>query len=120
MYPSTSEAASSTWPSSGTEPSSTLSAVPVYETVAPASDDPNYVAWGPDYSGTPEAIRGSLGSTVIGPQNVPLDLENPDLLAPPTTDNGEVYVHLFGCFSVPRRCLRYSMLAARTPSGRSA
>ncbi|EKM56995.1 uncharacterized protein PHACADRAFT_142076 [Phanerochaete carnosa HHB-10118-sp] len=78
------------WSSSENEPSSTSSAPPVYETVAPASDDPNYVAWTPDYTGTPEAIRGSLGATVIGPQNVPLDLENPDFLAPPTTDNGEV------------------------------
>ncbi|EKM54942.1 uncharacterized protein PHACADRAFT_142732 [Phanerochaete carnosa HHB-10118-sp] len=76
--------------SSETEPSSTVSAPPVSETVAPASDDPNYVAWTSDYTGTPEAIRDSLGGTVIGPQNVPLDLENPDLLAPPTTDNGLV------------------------------
>ncbi|EKM56990.1 uncharacterized protein PHACADRAFT_92227 [Phanerochaete carnosa HHB-10118-sp] len=77
------------WSSSETEPSST-SAAPASETVAPASDDPNYVAWTPDYTGTPEAIRGSLGSTVIGPQNVPLDLQNADMLAPPTTDNGAV------------------------------
>ncbi|GJE86562.1 oxalate decarboxylase family bicupin [Phanerochaete sordida] len=80
---------STAWPSSGA-PSSTDSAPPVFETVPPASDDPNDVAWPPSFMGTPEAIRGSLGATVIGPQNVPLDLENPDLLAPPTTDNGLV------------------------------
>lgn len=78
------------WPSSEGAPSSTGAAPPVYETVAPASDDPNYVAWTPGFTGTPEAERGTLGATVIGPQNVPLDLENPDLLAPPTTDNGLV------------------------------
>lgn len=89
-----SEATSTIVLSSGTEPSTTLSVVPVSATVTPASDDPNYVAWGPGYTGTPEATRGSLGSNVIGPQNVPLDLENPDFLAPPTTDAGEVYVHL--------------------------
>ena len=72
--------------------SPTSSAPPVYETVSPASDDPNYVAWAPGYTGTPEPTRGPLGSNVIGPQNVALDLQNPDILAPPTTDHGSVYV----------------------------
>lgn len=109
-------ATSTVWSSSGTEPSSTLSVVPVSATVAPASDDPNYVAWNPDYTGTPEATRGPLGSNVIGPQNVPLDLENPDLLAPPTTDNGLMYVH----FNRPAQ--RYSprlLPTALMPSGPS-
>ncbi|EIW78596.1 Bicupin oxalate decarboxylase oxidase [Coniophora puteana RWD-64-598 SS2] len=71
-------------------------------TVPYASNDPNYPLW---HSGTnpsskeitgivvndgPEAVRGSLGSSVVGPQNVVLDLQNPDALAPPTTDNGDI------------------------------
>jgi len=38
----------------------------------------------------PEAIRGPTGNKVLGPQNIPIDLQNPDALAPPTTDNGDV------------------------------
>ena len=26
--------------------------------------------------------------TLLGPENIPLELQNADLLAPPTTDNG--------------------------------
>ena len=77
--------------STGDLSTATSSAPPTYETDPPASDDPNYVAWTPGYTGTPEPMRGSLGSDVIGPQNIPLDLQNPDLLAPPTTDHGSVY-----------------------------
>jgi oxalate decarboxylase len=36
--------------------------------------------------GAPEPIRGNDGGTILGPRNVPLELENPDLLAPPSTD----------------------------------
>ena len=59
-------------------------------TVPYASDDPNNQLWGPDSPIVPEAIRGTLGGTVIGPQNIPLELQNADLLAPPTTDHGDV------------------------------
>lgn len=70
-----------------------FTALPAYETVPLASDDPNDVIWSPSWDANPKPMRGSLGSDVIGPQNVPMDLENPDLLAPPTTDAGTVYVH---------------------------
>ncbi|KAI8980152.1 oxalate decarboxylase [Trametes punicea] len=76
--------------SSTSTATSTLSAAPEWETVAPASDDPNGVLWTEDSTSDPEAIRGSLGATVIGPQNVPIALQNPDLLAPPSTDQGSV------------------------------
>lgn len=89
-FTSSAIASSSAIPSTNNNASSTSAAPPVYETVAPASDDPNYVAWAPGYTGTPEPMRGSLGSNVIGPQNIPLDLQNPDILAPPTTDHGSV------------------------------
>jgi oxalate decarboxylase len=41
-------------------------------------------------SETPRPIRGSEGASVLGPHNVPLERENPDLLAPPSTDSGPV------------------------------
>ena len=76
--------------SSSAPPSSTASAAGATETVPYASDNPNDVLWGPNYSGTPEAVRGSLGASVIGPQNVVMDMQNPDMLAPPSTDSGSV------------------------------
>lgn len=74
-------------------PSSTVSAPAASQTVPFASDDPNGPLWGPDDSGVPQAIRGSLGATVLGPQDVSIVKENPDLLAPPSTDAGSVYVN---------------------------
>ncbi|EGO03744.1 hypothetical protein SERLA73DRAFT_149937 [Serpula lacrymans var. lacrymans S7.3] len=59
-------------------------------TVPYASDDPNYPLWNETTETTPEPIRGSLGATIIAQQNVELDRQNTDSLAPPTTDNGEV------------------------------
>jgi oxalate decarboxylase len=38
----------------------------------------------------PEPIRGQLGGTIMGPRNVPLERENPDLLASPDTDDGTI------------------------------
>jgi hypothetical protein len=70
-------------------PSSVVSAPAATNTVPYASNDPNAPVWSPqDTTIQPEAIRGSLGATVIGPQNVQLDRQNPDLLAPPSSDNG--------------------------------
>ncbi|EMD31304.1 hypothetical protein CERSUDRAFT_163165 [Gelatoporia subvermispora B] len=63
---------------------------PPSETVALASDDPNEALWNENTTIIPEAIRGSLGATVIGPQNVDIDRQNADLLAPPSTDAGTV------------------------------
>ncbi|KAK7691047.1 hypothetical protein QCA50_006150 [Cerrena zonata] len=71
-------------------PSSTVSAPSVSQTVTPASDDPNDILWGPDIDTVPQAIRGSLGATVLGPQDVGIVKENADFLAPPTTDSGSV------------------------------
>ena len=61
-------------------------------TVAPASDDPNYQAYPPDTPGPAEPIRGDLGASIIGPQNIPIQQQNPDVLASPSTDSGDVYV----------------------------
>ncbi|KAI0714338.1 oxalate decarboxylase [Cerioporus squamosus] len=59
-------------------------------TVPYASDDPNTELWGPYSDIVPQAQRGTYGATILGPQNIPLELQNPSLLAPPTTDHGTV------------------------------
>jgi len=38
----------------------------------------------------PEPIKGALGATILGPRNIPLERENPDLLASPETDAGTI------------------------------
>ncbi|KAF8674929.1 Oxalate Decarboxylase [Rhizoctonia solani] len=67
----------------------TTAAIPS-PTVAYASDDPNGSLWDQYQSGTPEPIIGSTGANILGPQNVPLERESPDFMAPPTTDSGSV------------------------------
>ena len=59
-----------------------------------ASENPNRILWTDTEATVPQAVRGTLGASVLGPQNVPLDLQNADLLAPPSTDSGTVYVIL--------------------------
>ncbi|THH00073.1 hypothetical protein EW026_g2385 [Hermanssonia centrifuga] len=71
-------------------PSSAASAASASPTVAFASDNSNPLLWTADSDIIPEAIRGTLGATVIGPQNVAVDLQNADFLAPPSTDAGTV------------------------------
>src|SRR5260370_35843608 len=38
----------------------------------------------------PQPIRGDLGATIMAPHNVPVERENPDLLASPYTDSGTI------------------------------
>jgi oxalate decarboxylase len=38
----------------------------------------------------PEPVRGDLGAPILGPRNLPLERENPNLLAPPATDAGTI------------------------------
>lgn len=72
-------------------PSSSYLASPASPTRAYATNDPNYPLWRPgDSDLIPEPIRGPLGGKVLGPQNIPEGLQNPDALAPPNTDNGDV------------------------------
>ncbi|KAJ1305763.1 hypothetical protein OPQ81_010493 [Rhizoctonia solani] len=59
-------------------------------TVPYASDELNESYLDKFRNELPEPIRGSKGAKILGPQNVELDRQNPDLLAPPTTDNGAV------------------------------
>ncbi len=73
-------------------PSATLAIPPPDATTPIASDDPNNIVFAPESNIIPEPIRGQLGVVEIGAQNIPVELQNPDLLAPPTTDHGELYV----------------------------
>jgi len=59
-------------------------------TVPYASDHPNQILWTPDSNIVPEPVRGSLGAPNLNTYNVPLELQNADLLAPPTTDSGDI------------------------------
>ncbi|MDX6561509.1 MAG: oxalate decarboxylase, partial [Gaiellales bacterium] len=38
----------------------------------------------------PEPIDGERGASILGPRNVPIERENPDLLAAPYTDAGTI------------------------------
>ncbi len=38
----------------------------------------------------PEPIRPGRGATILGPRNVPVELENPDVLVSPVTDGGTI------------------------------
>ncbi|KAL1949429.1 hypothetical protein VTO73DRAFT_8310 [Trametes versicolor] len=68
----------------------TAAAAAPAETVPLASDNANGILWLPDTNIIPQAMRGPLGANILGPQNIPIDRQNADLLAPPTTDAGNV------------------------------
>ncbi|KAI0721414.1 oxalate decarboxylase [Cerioporus squamosus] len=81
-------------PKSGTDtiytPSHATFAAPATATVPVASDQQNGVLWAEGSDLDPQPIRQTLGASIMGPQNVPVALQNPDLVAPPTTDSGSV------------------------------
>ena len=68
-------------------------------TVPSISLEPNEPLWDSSLQGSPQPIRGSLGATLLGPTNDAIVKENSDLLAPPSTDHGSVYI----CILSPRR-----------------
>ena len=58
-------------------------------TVPYASNDPNSEVYPQNGDvADPEPIRGPLGATILSRPNTPIELENPSLFAPPTTDHG--------------------------------
>ena len=71
-------------------PSGTSTLLEPTATVAPISQNPNEPLWNASVVDTPQGIRGTLGATVIGPTDAEIVKQNPDLLAPPTTDAGTV------------------------------
>ncbi|KAG6817231.1 hypothetical protein H0H87_011288 [Tephrocybe sp. NHM501043] len=70
--------------------SSTVSAAEPSATVPFIDLDPNEPLWNQDTPGDPQPIRGSLGAPLLGPTDTEIVKQNPDLLAPPTTDHGSV------------------------------
>uniref|UniRef100_A0A8H8CEJ2 Cupin type-1 domain-containing protein n=1 Tax=Psilocybe cubensis TaxID=181762 RepID=A0A8H8CEJ2_PSICU len=92
--------ASGVSPALKTKPASTSSQTKVASSTSSAAEstatvpfiklDPNGPLWNSSVEGSPQAIRGSLGATILGPTDDPTVKENPDLLAPPTTDHGSV------------------------------
>lgn len=71
--------------------SSSSSAAEPIATVAYASNNPNRLVYlAGETEEVPQPIRDELGASILGPQNIPIDQQNPDLLAPPTTDAGTV------------------------------
>ncbi|KAJ1303086.1 hypothetical protein OPQ81_011287 [Rhizoctonia solani] len=83
-------ASSTVSPLKSTGPSPTTDSNYPSPTVPYASDDLNESYIDKFQNEIPEPIRGSAGANVLGPQNVELDRQNPDLLAPPTSDSGSV------------------------------
>lgn len=72
-------------------PSPPPAPAPGAPTVSYASNDPNYWLWTAESVDVdPQPIRGGLGTDILGPENIPLEIENSNTLAPPTTDNGVV------------------------------
>jgi oxalate decarboxylase len=41
-------------------------------------------------NGLPEPVRGDDGATILGPHNIAIERQNPDLLVPPRSDHGTV------------------------------
>ncbi|KAF5373547.1 hypothetical protein D9758_000849 [Tetrapyrgos nigripes] len=73
------------------QPSGTSTGVDATATVPFASTNPNEPLWGLDSDpSVPSPQRNPLGAPMLGPSNIPVELENPDLLSPPTTDHGSV------------------------------
>ncbi|KAH8118035.1 RmlC-like cupin domain-containing protein, partial [Phellopilus nigrolimitatus] len=76
--------------SSSSSASSVLSALSEAQTVVPASDEPNDPVWSQNTNETIAVVNGQLGAAAISPDDMMLDRQNPDMLAPPTTDSGSV------------------------------
>ncbi|CUA74828.1 oxalate decarboxylase [Rhizoctonia solani] len=76
--------------SKSTGPSPTTDSSYPTPTVPYASDELNESYINKFQNELPQPIRGSKGAKILGPQNVELDRQNPDLLVPPTTDSGSV------------------------------
>jgi len=86
---------SSTTSSTATGITQTSSAADATATVPFIDLDPNFPLWDSSMPGAPaggvvQPVRGSLGATILGPTDDAIAKENPDLLAPPSSDHGSV------------------------------
>ena len=64
--------------------------IPLQPDVPYTNSDPNEALWTPTSGSSPQPVRSGKGGSILGPDNVPLDLQNADSLAPPTTDSGDL------------------------------
>jgi oxalate decarboxylase len=60
----------------------------------------------PTRTAVPEPVRDGLGATIMGPRNVELERQNPDLLASPDTDAGTIPNLKFSFADAHNRLLR--------------
>ena len=67
--------------------SASSSAPPEFETVPPATSFLNNQPYAQGTNDTPEAFNDGFGATILAPDDTVIDQQNPDFLAPPTTDN---------------------------------
>ncbi|EJD06750.1 oxalate decarboxylase [Fomitiporia mediterranea MF3/22] len=78
-------------PAIGGNGSSTVgTAVPVTQIVAPAGNNPNFQPYPQGTDEIPQPINRDLGAPLMAPDNIAISQQNPDLLAPPSTDHGSV------------------------------
>ncbi|KAE9404736.1 oxalate decarboxylase [Gymnopus androsaceus JB14] len=71
-------------PVSSDNPSATESQSYIPSSIKSAALSPSGTSTAPTLLPSPQ--RGTLGAPILGPDNIPMDLENADLFAPPTTD----------------------------------
>lgn len=76
--------------SSGAVANGASSAAAAFVTAGTASNSANAQVFPQDSDSPAEAINGQLGGTLISPDDTVLDDQEPDLLAPPSTDAGTV------------------------------
>lgn len=69
-------------------PVSSVILAPFQTAVFNSSTNPDFSINMEDDGVTPESIRGKKGSVGFGPANLPLMAQNPDSVAPPSTDHG--------------------------------
>jgi len=55
-----------------------------------ATSPPDTIVFGSGVPGSAQPIRDGRGASILGPENIPIQKENPDILAPPITDHGDV------------------------------
>ncbi|KAL5526656.1 hypothetical protein ACEPAF_8380 [Sanghuangporus sanghuang] len=66
--------------------------IPLKQTVATASNDANHQTFPQGTDEVSQAINGDLGATILSEDNIEILQQNPDAIAPPTTDSGSTYV----------------------------
>ncbi|KAG6894869.1 hypothetical protein C0992_004256, partial [Termitomyces sp. T32_za158] len=86
---STPDSATFSFSTSSLVPNPSATSIPLPTATVPAiSLDPNE-----PLDGNLQPMRGSLGAPLLGPTDTEIVEQNPDALAPPTTDHGSIELH---------------------------